>query len=65
LRALRTPAGDPVLELGVFGSSAHPLPPPAIYKIPLLKRYTYVKLKHQVLIVNPMNKKIMAVFPED
>jgi hypothetical protein len=42
----------------------HPLPRPLIYEIPLLRRYTYVKFKHQVLIVNPMNRKIVDVFPE-
>jgi hypothetical protein len=42
----------------------HPLPPPLIYEMPLLKRYTYLKFKHQVLIVNPMNRKIVEMFAE-
>jgi hypothetical protein len=46
------------------GLKPHPLPRPLIYEIPQLKRYTYLKFKHQVLIVNPMNNKIVDVFPE-
>jgi len=42
----------------------HPLPQPLARQMPLLKRYTYVKFKHQVLIVNPMTRKIVEVFPE-
>lgn len=44
----------------------HPqtLPPPVLDKMPLLERYTYVKFKQQVLIVNPMSRKIVDVFPE-
>jgi hypothetical protein len=42
----------------------HPLPAPLIYEMPLLKRYTYLKFKHQVLIVNPMNRKIVEMFAE-
>ena len=40
------------------------LPPPLIYQMPELKRYTYLKFKHQVLIVNPMTRTIVDVFPE-
>jgi hypothetical protein len=29
-----------------------------------LKRYTYIKFKHQVLIVNPMTRKIVDMFSE-
>jgi hypothetical protein len=42
----------------------HPLPRPLIYEIPLLKRYTYLKFKQQVLLVNPMNRKVVDLFPE-
>jgi hypothetical protein len=42
----------------------HSLPPPLIYQIPELKRYAYLKFKHQVLIVNPMTRQIVAMFPE-
>jgi hypothetical protein len=35
------------------GLKAHALPPPLIYEMPALKRYTYLKFKGQVLIVNP------------
>src|SRR5207237_10200455 len=34
----------------------HALPPPLIYQMPELKRYTYLKFKHQVLIVNRMTR---------
>ena len=43
---------------------AHTLPPPLIYEMPILKRYTYLKFKGQVLIVNPTNSKIVDMFPE-
>jgi hypothetical protein len=42
----------------------HPLPQPLIYEMQPLKRYTYLKFKHQVLIVNPMTRKIVDMFPE-
>ncbi len=41
------------------------LPAPLIYQMPQLKNYGYLKLKHQVLIVNPMTRKIVDMFPED
>jgi len=40
------------------------LPPPLIYQMPKLKRYTYLKLKGQVLIVDPMSGKIVDMFPQ-
>lgn len=46
------------------GLKAHALPPPLIYEIPVLKRYSYLKFKQQVLIVNPMTHKIVDMFPE-
>jgi hypothetical protein len=42
---------------------AHSLPPPLIYQMPELKQYEYVKLRDQVLIVNPMNKTIVDLIP--
>jgi hypothetical protein len=39
------------------------LPPPLIYEMPKLKRYTYLKFKGKVLIVNPMDSKIVDMFP--
>lgn len=42
----------------------HPLPRPLTYEMQPLKRYTYVKFKHQVLIVNPMTREIVDMFPE-
>lgn len=57
---------DPVIGATTpKGVTAHALPPPVIYEIPLLKRYTYLKLKHQVVIVNPINHKIADVFAEE
>ena len=46
------------------GLTAHALPPPLIYEIPVLKRYSYLKFKQQVLLVNPMTHKIVDMFPE-
>ena len=40
------------------------LPRPLIYEIPLLRRYAYLKFKHEVLIINPMTRKIADMFPE-
>lgn len=41
----------------------HTLPPPLIYEMPALKQYKYVKFKDQVLIVDPMSRKIVDLFP--
>jgi len=46
------------------GVGLHPLPQPLIAEIKPLARYTYVKFKHQVLIVNPMTRGIVDMFPE-
>jgi hypothetical protein len=43
---------------------AHTLPPLVISQMPELKRYTYLKFKHQVLIIDPMTGKIVEMFPE-
>jgi hypothetical protein len=29
------------------------------------RQYTYVKFKHQILLVNPMTRQIVDMFPED
>jgi len=42
----------------------HPFPRPLIYQMPLLKQYGYVKLKNEVLVINPMTHKIVDMFPE-
>ena len=42
----------------------HPLPRPLVHEIQPLNPYTYVKFKHQVLIVNPMTRTIVGMFPE-
>jgi hypothetical protein len=44
--------------------SAHALPPDLMQKLPQLADYKYVKIKDQILIVNPMTKKIVSMFPE-
>jgi hypothetical protein len=46
------------------GLKTYALPPPLIYEMPKLKRYTYLKFKVQVLIVNPMDSKIVDMFPQ-
>jgi hypothetical protein len=33
-------------------------------EMPVLKRYTYLKFKQQLLIVDPMSRKIVDMFPE-
>lgn len=42
----------------------HSLPPPVLSQMPELKQYSYLKFKHQVLIVDPMSGKIVDMFPE-
>jgi hypothetical protein len=42
----------------------HALPPPLIYEMPTLKHYSYLKFKGQVLIINPMTRKIVDMFSE-
>jgi hypothetical protein len=39
----------------------HPLPRPLVYRIPALKQYYYAKLPKNVLIVDPMTKKVVDV----
>ncbi len=46
------------------GLHPHTLPPPLLAEMPALKRYTYLKFKKQVLIINPMSRKIVDMFPE-
>lgn len=43
---------------------AHALPPSLTQKLPMLADYKYMKVDRQVLIVNPMTKKIVDIFPE-
>ncbi len=43
---------------------AQPMPPKLAEKMPMLANYTYMKIKNQLLIINPMTKKIVDVFPE-
>jgi hypothetical protein len=45
------------------GIELNAFPWPLVEKIPPLKQYTYVKLKHQVLIVNGMTRRIVDQFP--
>ena len=46
------------------GLGLHPLPQPVVAEIKPLERYTYVKFKDQVLIVNPMTRVIVDMFPQ-
>jgi hypothetical protein len=46
------------------GLKPHPLPRPLIYQMPLLKRYTYLKFKNNILVINPMTRKLVEVFPQ-
>ncbi len=40
------------------------LPQEVVQKVPALKRYAYLKFKQQVVIVDPMTRKVADVFPE-
>ena len=46
------------------GLKPHTLPPPVLADMPALKTYTYLKFKQQVLIIDPMSRKIVDMFPE-
>jgi hypothetical protein len=46
------------------GLQPHTLPPPVLADMPALKRYAYLKFKQQVLIIDPMSRKIVDMFPE-
>lgn len=39
----------------------HPLPRPLIYEIPVLKNYYYAQVADQVLIIDPMTKKVAEI----
>ena len=39
-------------------------PQPLITEMPAIRQYTYLKFKGQLLIVDPMTKKIVDTFPE-
>jgi len=39
----------------------HPLPRPLVYQVPVLKQYYYAKLPSNVLIVDPMTRKVVDV----
>jgi hypothetical protein len=41
-----------------------PLPEPLVVDLPVLKRYGYLKLKQQVLIVDPISRRIVEMFAE-
>ncbi|HVV62439.1 MAG TPA: hypothetical protein VHD14_11855 [Pseudolabrys sp.] len=43
---------------------SHALPSELTQQLPMLADYKYMKVKKQVLIVNPMTKKIVDMFPE-
>jgi len=61
------PAQDFAPSIGAqIPSSLHPhtLPPPVLDAMPVLKRYSYLKFKQQVLIIDPMSRKIVDIFSE-
>jgi Protein of unknown function (DUF1236) len=41
------------------GVTAHPLPRPLIYEVPVLREYTYVKFRDRILIVNSVTREIV------
>jgi hypothetical protein len=45
------------------GLEAEAFPQPLISEIPETKRFTYLKFKEQVLIVDPINRKVVDMFP--
>ena len=55
------PKIDEKLPTGLKGQA---FPQPLITEMPPIRQYTYLKLKGQVLIVNPMTHKIVDMFPE-
>jgi hypothetical protein len=61
----RTPKGfEP--SVGITVKSAiklNPMPRPLIYEIPVLRQYAYAKLERNILIVDPMSKKVLYVIP--
>jgi len=46
------------------GLKPQTLPAPVLAEMPALKNYTCLKFKHQVLIIDPMHRKIVDMFPE-
>jgi len=42
----------------------HALPEPLAAEMPVLKHYGYLKLRHQVLIIDPMSRRIVEMFAE-
>ena len=55
------PKLDETIPTGLDGEA---FPQPLITEIPATKRFTYLKLKDQILIVDPMTRKIVDMFPE-
>jgi hypothetical protein len=55
------PKIDEKLPSGLKGQA---FPQPLLAEIPAVRQYTYLKLRGQVLIVNPMSHKIVDMFPE-
>ena len=54
------PKIDEKLPSGLKGQA---FPWPLITEMPPIRQYTYLKPKWQVLIVNPMTRKIVEMFP--
>jgi hypothetical protein len=55
------PRIDEKIPKGLTGQA---FPRPLITEMPPIRQYTYLKFKGQVLIVDPMTRKIVDMFPE-
>jgi hypothetical protein len=55
------PKIDETIPKGLEGEA---FPPPLTAEIPATKQFTYLKFKDQILIVNPMDRKIVDLFPQ-
>ena len=61
---IRCPFEPKVGETIPKGLEGEAFTQPLISEIPETKRFTYLKFKDQVLIVDPVNRKIVDMFPE-
>jgi hypothetical protein len=43
---------------------SHPMPRPLIYEIPALREYYYAKLDRNVLVIDPMDQKVVDVLAQ-
>lgn len=61
----RTPANfEPRVGASITSAiKPHPLPRPLVNQLPELKEYYYARLDNNVLVIDPMSKKIVDVIP--